>query len=277
MLIPSLHSSNIIIYLIAVAHAAHITGRSLGTRWIEEPYYSDKVLTEDDKKVFDTTISNSLSLGAQLTGGSNNRGLYVVQNKYQEHEENSLVVKVLKTIDNNAFAEVKALKDVGDLVGAGMLALPDGPESGKILNNVEEAASKSESESTSGNAKTKRVPVIIMKKKRGDVLFTISAYKNTDRKQKRELREETLNLMCEVVANYAMNKGVLHNDNHPMNVLVTLSPSGDSVRILQLVDWGGTGTYKVNRELVKRNEVIDFCKMESAPLWTEISFKRMGG
>lgn len=87
-----------------------------------------------------------------------------------------------------AFGEVKALKDVGDYVAAGLFTDP--------VFGFENA------------------PAIIMKKKPGQVLSTTNAFKAAvtarDIDSQTQLKRETLELMCAKVAKLAYYKGVLH-------------------------------------------------------------------
>ncbi|KAJ3750307.1 hypothetical protein DFH05DRAFT_65470 [Lentinula detonsa] len=219
--------------LLLIAHAAPLVVPRglLGTTWIEASISSDVFLNDPkDKELFSTTLTG-VKLGQRLTPrGKYNAGLYLLSGTYKGHPGSSLVLKIMKSTDNAALGEAKALREIGDLVASGML-------SDKLVSR-------------------QPVPVIIMLKKPGDVLSTTKAYKEANVAIKEQMRTQTNKLKCEKVASLAVTKHILHLDNHEGNGLVTLS--GTTVASLELIDFGVPDTFLVGKS-VKEVDVLNFC------------------
>lgn len=119
--------------------------------------------------------------------------------QYKAHDKtyqgSSLILKVVtgdvkdtaEIREKKAKAEVKALDEIEDLVASGMF-------SHKAFNNNK-----------------KPVPVIIMKRKLGDVLNEGSAYKDTkDQEAKQKMQTTTIEMMCRKGAQIAVAKKIYH-------------------------------------------------------------------
>lgn len=89
-------------------------------------------------------------------------------------------MKVLYFANDAAYGEVKALKAVGDLVDSGMI------QHSKL------------------GSKPGPFPVIIMKKKPGEVLYRHAAYMAAKRSMRESMRNETFSFMCDKVAEVAI-------------------------------------------------------------------------
>ncbi|KAE9398769.1 hypothetical protein BT96DRAFT_720952 [Gymnopus androsaceus JB14] len=61
----------------------------------------------------------------------------------------------------------------------------------------------------------------------------------------KQLRMDTVELMCKAVAHFAASVHILHNDNHEGNILVTVKD--DKVFSVELIDWGMPSTFSVSR------------------------------
>ncbi|KAJ3709411.1 hypothetical protein C8R42DRAFT_730120 [Lentinula raphanica] len=189
----------------------------LGTTWIEASINSDAFLNDPkDKELFSTMLTG-------VRAG---------------HPGNSLIMKVMKSIDKATLGEAKALHEIGDLVASGML------EDRLVSRHP--------------------VPVIIMLRKPGDVLSTTKEYKDANVAIKEQMRAQSNKLKCEKVALIAVSKHILHLDNHEANSLVTLT--GNTVSSVELIDFGVPDTYLVSKD-VKEPEVLNFClqRLKSKP------------
>ncbi|KAJ3824602.1 hypothetical protein F5880DRAFT_359458 [Lentinula raphanica] len=211
----------------------------LGTTWIEASINSDAFLNDPkDKELFSTTLTG-VRAGQRLNPqGKYNAGLYLLREAYKGHPGNSLIMKVMKSIDKATLGEAKALHEIGDLVASGML------EDRLVSRHP--------------------VPVIIMLRKPGDVLSTTKEYKDANVAIKEQMRAQSNKLKCEKVALIAVSKHILHLDNHEANSLVTLT--GNTVSSVELIDFGVPDTYLVSKD-VKEPEVLNFClqRLKSKP------------
>lgn len=85
--------------------------------------------------------------------------------------------------DDNAFVEVKVLREAGDLIAAGML------HDARLSKTA--------------------IPVIIMKKKSGQVLSGTGVYRKASGREKKRMEGEAVGKMCEKVAEFAERKQIL--------------------------------------------------------------------
>ncbi|KAJ3929008.1 MAG: hypothetical protein NXY57DRAFT_1041166 [Lentinula lateritia] len=148
-------------------------------KWILEEY--EKTVTAADKNVFKAKLKD-VQLGPLLsTEGLHNNGIYSMKGKYKGKSGDDIVLKVLKSVDDEAYAEVKALKGIGEYVDSGMFTV-----------------------------KGKEAPVIIMIKVPGSVLSDTPEYKKAKTDEKEKMKEEAIDLMCKEVAEVGKSKGILH-------------------------------------------------------------------
>ncbi|KAJ4482619.1 hypothetical protein C8R41DRAFT_868786 [Lentinula lateritia] len=97
------------------------------------------------------------------------------------------------------------------------------------------------------------IPVIIMKKKSGQVLSGTGVYRKASGREKKRMEGEAVGKMCEKVAEFAERKQILRLDNKEQNALVTLS--GKTVTSVELVDMGPPGIFSVSKD-AKREDII---------------------
>ncbi|KAJ3734934.1 hypothetical protein DFJ43DRAFT_1037262 [Lentinula guzmanii] len=200
-----------------------------GEKWILQEY--EKTVTEADKNVFEAKIKD-VELGSLLsTEGLHNNGIYSIKGKYKNHDGDDIVMKVLKIVDDEAYAEVKALEGVGEYVDSGMFAV-----------------------------KGKEEPVIIMFKVLGSVLSDTPEYKKAKTDDKEKMKEEAIDLMCKEVARVGKNKGILHKIE---NIHVMMS--GNKVDSARLTDWGAYELYTMDKS-ASEAEIIAFCKKHWTPV-----------
>ncbi|KAJ3826784.1 hypothetical protein EV361DRAFT_876007 [Lentinula raphanica] len=241
--------------MIAVGALPLIARNLQGEKWILQEY--EKTVTAADKHVFSRftsfvynctqcsgnnlpTISpeaklKDVDIGPLLsTEGLHNKGVYSIKGKYKNHEGDSIVLKVLKTVDDEAYAEVKALKGVDEYVDSGMFEV-----------------------------KGKEEPVIIMLKVPGSVLIDTDEYKKSHTDDKEKMKEEAIDLMCNEVARVGKSSGILHNDNRIENIHVTMS--GKKVIAAKLTDWGAYELYTMDKG-ASTAEIIAFCKKHWTPV-----------
>ncbi|KAJ3907129.1 hypothetical protein F5879DRAFT_986773 [Lentinula edodes] len=205
-----------------------------GEKWILEEY--EKTVTAADKNVFKAKLKD-VQLGPLLsTEGLHNNGIYSMKGKYKGKSGDDIVLKVLKTVDDEAYAEVKALKGIGEYVDSGMFTV-----------------------------KGKEAPVIIMIKVPGSVLSDTPEYKKAKTDEKEKMKEEAIDLMCKEVAEVGKSKGILHNDNRIENIHVTMS--GNKVVSAKLTDWGAYELYTMDKS-ASEAEIIAFCKKH----WTHVDW-----
>ncbi|KAE9410318.1 hypothetical protein BT96DRAFT_912532 [Gymnopus androsaceus JB14] len=233
---------------ITVYAAPHVLPRGLvlpGAPWAEKHY--SETIEDADKQAFSKTLPVIDGLSRIVSDGQNSRALFSLTGKYKdrngkEHEENTLVMKVLHNVDKYGYAEVKALKLAGDFVDSGML-----------------------SESVPKLSKTP-IPVIIMLRKPGQILSKTRAYRKANTDEENKLKAEAVDLMCKKVAHLAVTKKIYHGDNKEQNALATIKTEKNSdgmtvssVTAIELVDWGAPGVYLV-KDTVIEDEVYKYCK-----------------
>ncbi|KAJ3771171.1 hypothetical protein FB446DRAFT_116287 [Lentinula raphanica] len=219
--------------MIAVGALPLIARNLQGEKWILQEY--EKTVTAADKHVFKAKLKD-VDIGPLLSteGLHNLKGVYNIKGKYKNHEGDSIVLKVLKTVDDEAYAEVKALKGVDEYVDSGMFEV-----------------------------KGKEEPVIIMLKVPGSVLSDTDEYKKAHTDEKEKMKEEAIDLMCKEVARVGKSSGILHNDNRIENIHVTMS--GTKVIAAKLTDWGAYELYTMDKS-ASTAEIIAFCKKHWTPV-----------
>ncbi|KAJ4487805.1 hypothetical protein J3R30DRAFT_851527 [Lentinula aciculospora] len=189
--------------------------------WIQGTVDNDSFFTTKDKQAYSKQL-RGVRLGQKLSvGGGNNFAIYQLTGYGYglRFRSSNLIMKVLKDVNNAAIGEAKALRAVGDFVASGTV---------KALDSR---------------------PAIIMKKKPGLPLHETNLYKNAREQQRETMRSKTFQLMCDKIVTVATKKYVLHNDNHPANVLVTMNNATKSVQSVELVDYGAPSTYFISKSV----------------------------
>ncbi|KAJ3799510.1 hypothetical protein GGU11DRAFT_776691 [Lentinula aff. detonsa] len=174
----------------------------------------------------------NVKLGERLpVGGQNNFAVYSLKGYGYglRFRSSNLIMKVFNTVNNAAIGEAKALNAVGDLVASG---------------TVKALGSK---------------PAIIMRKKPGQPLYETQAYKAAREIVREKMRNQTYGLMCNEISTVATKTYVLHDDNNPANILVTMD--GNAVKSVALVDYGPPQTYFVSKSVTKA-DVSKYCGCE---------------
>ncbi|KAJ3991661.1 hypothetical protein F5050DRAFT_1865318 [Lentinula boryana] len=203
-----------------VALGASIVSRALGGQdpvlpWVVEDFR--KVLTETDKQVFAQPL-----VGVQIESmsklpslGTNNDGVYRFSQKYDHagktFEKDDIILKVLKTVEDEGFAEVKALKEVGEWVDSGLLTI-------------------------SGVSK----PAIIMKAKPGEILVFNAYYKDHPDKQMKMANDAKMQA-CKKAAKVASASNVFHWNASPAAGSFLVDVKDGAIASVELVDWGAAG------------------------------------
>lgn len=158
------------------------------------------------------TIIEGLTLATKHSSlGNNNAGIYDVESfessfsdlfppniASQNIDPSRLLVKVLKGIDDDMIAEVKALKIVGQFVASGKLKVEVG--------------------TTRKTRKGKKVdepmfelkPIIVMLKMPGKALTSVPAFIAADIETKRQMMGDTLKMMCDRVSELALEHHFVH-------------------------------------------------------------------
>lgn len=129
-----------------------------------------------------------VALGALLdaNGGGFNTGLYELHEDYKTHKASDVVIKCMpEPIDDKAWGEVKALKDVEYFIDSGMLLMP-----------------------ASAKEKEKLTPVILMKKIPGVIPAKTSVWKK-GRTAKVQLANQMKPKVKEEVVTWAVDKKIL--------------------------------------------------------------------
>ncbi|KAJ4472348.1 hypothetical protein J3R30DRAFT_1074466 [Lentinula aciculospora] len=149
----------------AVTRNAIQRRRLFSQEWILDMY--DKALQDEDRKVFEPTLTN-VPVGPRITNdGSNNRAMFALSLEYKSHPAKDLIMKVLQgQPDDNAFVEVKVLHEANDLVAAGML------HDTKLSKMP--------------------IPVIIMKRKPDQILSKTSAYRKANDADQNKMVEQAV-------------------------------------------------------------------------------------
>ncbi|KAJ4471418.1 hypothetical protein J3R30DRAFT_1077485 [Lentinula aciculospora] len=159
-----------------------------------------------------------------------------------------LLVKILKQIDDDMIAEVKALKIVGQFVASGMLKLPVArsneakrmKQGGRKITSrkVREVNKNARDSSLNDDELFELKPVIVMIKMPGTPLTHTPEYiseKNPE--SKRRMMGDTLELMCDRVGKLALEHRFVHRDNIIGNILVI--NEGTEIVDVNIIDWGG--------------------------------------
>ncbi|KAJ3996607.1 hypothetical protein F5050DRAFT_1758248 [Lentinula boryana] len=194
--------------------------------WIQGEVDNPSFFTKKDQQAFSKQLWN-VRLGERLpVGGQNNFAVYSLKGYGLRFKSNTLIMKVFNTVNNAAIGEAKALNAVGDLVASGTV---------KALDSK---------------------PAIIMKKKPGQPLHETQAYKAAREIVREKMRSQTYELMCNEISAVATKKYVLHDDNNPANILVTMD--GNTVKSVAVVDYGPPQTYFVSKSVTKA-DVLEYC------------------
>ncbi|KIK52942.1 hypothetical protein GYMLUDRAFT_63935 [Collybiopsis luxurians FD-317 M1] len=231
-------------------------------KWLQSLFSDPKMLTADDKKVFDRELKG-LKLGSRLSltnGARFNQGIWnVKQYTGYNGNANDLIVKILSSYpesspedaDNLRFGEVKALHCLSDeLVGAGVIEDPKVESVGLRRRNTKFNSLRPSLQNGKGGKAL--VPVVIMKKKRGQELPNTDAYKAVVKPGKKprfmKLLYDVKKLACDAVALVAVEKGVFHGDRILPNILVTMT--SETPTSVELIDWGIA--YSVSKDVNKQ-------------------------
>ncbi|KIK53751.1 hypothetical protein GYMLUDRAFT_1024980 [Collybiopsis luxurians FD-317 M1] len=234
--------------------------------WLQLRFDNPKMLTADDKKVFSSELKGLKLQNAPLQkSGTHNRGIWPVA-KYAGYKgsPNDLIVKVMpnytelygftrEKADDINFGEVKALKAVGDFVAAGTIQDPAVASGQSTVSKLKDKLKKVQS---SG------VPVVIMKKKEGQLFDDIAAYKNAKGEEKMKFEEKATELVCGEIARIALDKHVFHGGRAPNNYLFTTK--GNMPSSVKVVGWGIA--FSVGKD-AKMLDVYKYCL--DTPQFTE--------
>ncbi|KAE9396342.1 hypothetical protein BT96DRAFT_922189 [Gymnopus androsaceus JB14] len=175
-----------------------------------DPHY----FTNEERAVFSSPLTGII-LGTEVYNeGMHNDGvfnLHTANGWYNGIPANSLLLKVLPSLNNDAIGEVKVLKAMREYVASGTVMISDGQ-------------------------RTVRRPAIIMFKKPGAPLHHTTVYTQASSSRKATLRSTVLKLMCDQVH----TDGLL-GDPTVGNVLVQFDRNGFPLSV-NLVDYGAPGT-----------------------------------
>ncbi|KIK66437.1 hypothetical protein GYMLUDRAFT_934122 [Collybiopsis luxurians FD-317 M1] len=183
--------------------------------------------------------NTGLKLDKKITeDGSNNDGIFSLSAPYKGHPADSLLVKVLHMVYEGALGEVKALNMKHQVIASGMLADPKiGP---------------------------KEKPVIVMMKQPGKKLLDDEEFQKASNEEKLAMRKEALELMCEELAQEAVEKLMYHADNNIANLMVVVK--NKKIVSARVVDYGGDAVYHV-KQGVKKEDVKAFCLKINPATW----------
>ncbi|KIK54999.1 hypothetical protein GYMLUDRAFT_48200 [Collybiopsis luxurians FD-317 M1] len=225
------------------SHSGQIIQREDKPSWLLSRL-SD-LLTQEDKRVFSSELKD-LKLGSRLSlvdPADNNGGIWSVKEYKGYHGQASdLLLKVMPNYsakhpeikqeqsDSLNFGEVKALKQVGDLVAAGLMKDPGRSLITKLKDKAKSIRKKE------ANSKSSMLSVVIIKKKQGNTLASMNFYRNAPMATRAKMAQEVKKIMCTTAARIAVEKHVFHGDRNLGNVLVTMN--GEKPVSVQLVDWG---------------------------------------
>ncbi|KAJ3765899.1 hypothetical protein FB446DRAFT_759314 [Lentinula raphanica] len=226
--------------------------------WVTAPY-PRSLKPEDFKDVFSTPLQGLTLAQKHSAMGNNNAGVYSVGSfdpsfaqlfppsiAAQNIDPSRLLVKVLKAIDDDMIAEVKALKIVGQFVASGLMKLPvaRSNELGKVKRGLKgghtrrDAASGKNDGIDSVEDGFELKPVIVMLKMPGKPLTLVPEFvSETDLETKRQMMSDTLSLMCDRVGELALQHRFVHRDNIIGNILVI--NEGTQIVDVNVIDWGG--------------------------------------
>ncbi|KAJ3747012.1 hypothetical protein DFH05DRAFT_1598254 [Lentinula detonsa] len=247
-----------------VALGASIVSRGPGGKdpvapWVVQDFRD--VLTKEDKQVFGESEFGSridmkahvrewdtMNVAQPLVGvklgtmsklpslGANNDGLYRFSQTYINHagetfEKDDVILKVLKSFGDEGFAEVKALKKVGEWVDSGSLAI-------------------------SGVSK----PAIVMKARPGEALVLNAYYKDHPDKQM-EMAKDAKMQGCKKAAKIATACNVFYWDVSPVSENVLVDVKDGAIASVELVSWGSSSIIFVQEGKEKPSEAsfYDLC------------------
>ncbi|KAJ3735580.1 hypothetical protein DFJ43DRAFT_1058405 [Lentinula guzmanii] len=222
-------------------------------KWVTAPYpHSLKV---GDMEVFNTILQGITLAKKHSAMGNNNAGVYSVASfdptfaqlfppsiAAQNIDPSRLLVKVLKHIDDDMVAEVKALKAVSQFVASGLLKLPTARsnELGKMKRGIRDGKVRRDAVnySSSDDDSFELKPVIVMLKMPGKPLtHTPEFISEKNPETKRQMMSDTLTMMCDRVGKLALEHRFVHRDNIIGNILVI--NEGSKVVDVNIIDWGG--------------------------------------
>jgi hypothetical protein len=232
--------------------------------WVTGPYPLS--LVPEDRGVFDSTIEGITLAKKHSSLGNNNAGIYNVEsydssfselfpsNVAPDIDASRLLVKVLKAVDDNMIAEVKALKIVGQFVASGMMKV----EVGEVRKNAKNRV-KDES-------MFEVKPVIVMLKMPGQALTSTPGFiAAKDIETKRQMMGDTLTMMCDRVGQLALEHRFVHRDNIIPNIMVIAE--GTKIIDINIIDWGGKFLSSIEDD-VTYDDLMVWCHRRWAiPVW----------
>ncbi|KAF5352245.1 hypothetical protein D9757_012505 [Collybiopsis confluens] len=243
--------------------------------WVTAPYPNS--LRDEDRNVFNTTLQGIMLAKKHSSMGNNNAGVYSVASfdssfarsfppsiASQNIGPKRLLVKVLKNVDDDMVAEVKALKSVGQFVASGMMKFPAYKSNevrrmskgGAIGNTLRRVTPDDIGDRVQDN-KLELKPVIVMLKMEGLPLTSLPEYVlEKDPTIKRRMMTDTLKMMCDRVGRLALTHRFVHRDNIIGNVLVI--SNGTEVVDVNIIDWGGKYLSSI-REDVTWEDLMGWC------------------
>ncbi|KAE9403571.1 hypothetical protein BT96DRAFT_936399 [Gymnopus androsaceus JB14] len=226
------------------------------------------------QKDFELEEPSFLTLATKHSSlGNNNAGIYSVSSFDPSFSDlfppniaalnptpDRLLVKVLKDIDDDMIAEVKALKIVGQFVAAGMLEMQVATARKKVKGGADEEEGIYEAK-----------PIIVMLKMPGRALTSTPGFiAAKDMETKRQMINDTLTMMCDRVAGLALEHGFVHRDNIIPNIMVI--SEGTKILDLNIIDWGGKFLSSI-RDDVTWDDLMAWCHHRWAvPVWERALF-----
>ncbi|KAJ3877121.1 hypothetical protein F5051DRAFT_16247 [Lentinula edodes] len=183
--------------------------------WVKDFYGQD--LSEKDKQAFKEPLTD-VKLGKILTpevdSGSFNKGLYTLAADYKGHDASDVVVKfLLGPAKEEAWGEVKALKDVGYFIDSGLI-------------NDQLA--------------------ILMTKINGTPIKDTQVWFKANRSKRERLLNQMKPLVKDEIVNWACTKRLLHADLRLANIHVTFN-NDKTINSSKVLDFGYPGVYRVSR------------------------------
>ncbi|KAJ3745312.1 hypothetical protein DFH05DRAFT_1487420 [Lentinula detonsa] len=185
--------------------------------------YIIQTLTVQDKRILTTTLD--LKLGSLISDVGNTGEVKQVIN-FQGIPRNDLVAKIFYSHvePNLVYAEVKALKQIGEFHAAGY-----------------------HDESI----------VILMEKKPGEMIADTVQWKQAAYPKRSYFLREAKQKYCEKVAKIATTKKVYHGDDNDGNFLVQFDNTTDTICSVEVIDWGVA--LFVNEPVPNEKEVYQYC------------------
>jgi len=215
-------------------------------KWVTAPY--PKSLQDKDRYVFQTTLQGLTLARKHSAMGNNNAGVYSVASYDSSFSQlfpssiardiapERLLVKILKDLDDDMIAEVKALKIVDQFVASGMLRLP--VEKSNEVGRKRKGRTVKDVRDSSEQPSYELKPVIVMLKMPGAPLTSTPEYVSAEDPQtRRRMMGDTLGMMCDRVGRLALEHRFVHRDNIIGNILVIVN--GTEVVDVNIIDWGG--------------------------------------